>query len=104
LALAFSPPVTNESRRHDPRLSENVRNLNRGNAYPVFNSHRLPNARYAASPSRQLTADCPSTQQWLLRSQVPHATLFLVEGSNVDSNGERRWHVPEAFVGLYAAK
>ena len=59
---------------------------------------------HAAPPSRQLSADCPSTRQWLLRSQVPHATLFLVEGSNGDSNGERRWHVPEAFAGLYAAK
>ena len=26
--------------RHETRLSENVRNLNRGNAYPVFDSHR----------------------------------------------------------------
>ena len=64
----------------------------------------LPNAGYAAPPSRHHSADCPSTRQWLLRSQVPHATLFLVEGSNGDSNGERRWHVPEAFAGLYAAK
>jgi hypothetical protein len=46
----------------------------------------------------------PSTRQWLLRSQVPHATLFLVEGSNGDSNGERRWYVPEVFAGLYATK
>jgi hypothetical protein len=68
----------------------------------VFAPWGLPNARYAAPPSRPLSADCPSTRQWLLRSQVPHATLFLVEGSNGDSNGEQRWYVPEAFADPYA--
>lgn len=30
--------------------------------------------------------------------------LFLVQGSNDDSNGAQRWHVPEAFADLYAPK
>jgi len=30
--------------------------------------------------------------------------LFLVQGSDGDSKGEQRWHVPEAFADLYATK